>query len=67
MTVNLTFCQHRFRSRRPPTFEQSASQGEPSRQRFERNPTAEEVKSLPVRKTVGGTSERIQVNTSKFG
>ena len=39
---------NRVRSRRPPTFQDS-------------NLGSQEVSSLPVRRTVGGNSERIQV------
>ena len=40
---------HRFRSRRPPTFQDSATGGQ-------------DVKSLPVRRTQSSNSERIQVS-----
>ena len=54
------------RSRRPPTFATSNRDINNERDITNeglRQPASQEVKTLPIRRTVGGNSERIQVCT----
>ena len=51
LTLTIVLTLFRFRSRRPPTFQDSGTGGQ-------------DVKSLPVRRTQSSNSERIQVSSS---